>query len=107
MSQAQKQPKFEQDALGHYKNKINKQDDSFTNKLSSDLDEIQKIFRDYYQNLYSQPKTVDKDKIRQYLLTLDFPSIGSIHGHELTAPITRKEPDTAISRLKTNKCLRE
>ena len=60
-------------SLSKQENKINKIRDPFTNKWSSNI--IHKIFRDYYEDLYSHLKTVDEAKIRRYLSTLDLPSL--------------------------------
>lgn len=84
-------------------NSINKIRDPLTNKLAYDTEEIN-IFKDYYKTVYSQPMAVDEDNIKQYLLTLDLPSVGIIQNDELTIPITRKKLDIAISKLKSNKC---
>lgn len=85
-------------------NSIHRIRDPLTNSLVYDPDEIQRIFRDYYKSLYSQPELVDDDSIGQFLLSLDLPSIGIIQNNDLVAPITKEELDSAISRLKSNKC---
>lgn len=55
---------------------IHKIRDPTSNRLIYESDVIHKIFQNYYETLYSQPKTVDEENIRQYLSTLDLPSVG-------------------------------
>ena len=86
------------------KNTLQKIRDPTTNRITYEPDEIHKVFQNYYETLYSQPKTVDEENIVQYLSSLDLPSIGKFQNDNLTAPITKTELDRAISKLKANKC---
>ena len=66
-------------------------------------EEIQESFETYYNNLYSQCNLAGASTVKQFLETLDLPSIGEEQNKFITQEITRAEIDRAISRLKTNK----
>ncbi|XP_054872348.1 LINE-1 retrotransposable element ORF2 protein isoform X1 [Amphiprion ocellaris] len=65
--------------------------------------EIEKIFKNYYETLYTQPPSADKEQIKTFLQSLDLPSIGKKQNDLLTSPITKIEIENAVGRLKTNK----
>ncbi len=62
-----------------------------------------KVFKDYYENLYSQPIAREEHEIKEFLDSLGLPSIGEVQNKKLMSNITKKELDAAISRLKSNK----
>lgn len=72
-----------------------------TEKITYELEEIHNIFQTYYKTLYCQPKNIHKYK--QYLSLPDLPSIRKVQNDVLTVPITKKELNIAISKLKPNK----
>lgn len=74
-----------------------------TQKLERDPKRIENIFYQYYTNLYSQEDTLDLKSTKEFLDRLDLPCIGEAQNKTITAEITQKELDKAISRLKTNK----
>ena len=78
--------------------------DPSTNSMANDPDEIQRIFKDYYESLYSQPDQADDESTQQFLQSLDLPSIGKLQNDDLIAPISKEELGSAIGRLKSNKC---
>lgn len=84
-------------------NNIYKIRDPQTNDLITDPGGIERVFRDYYQNLYTPPAMADKKDIRNFLDGLDLPSIGEEQNDLLTAEITEEEMERAISRMKGNK----
>ena len=65
--------------------------------------EIEKEFEKYYTKLYSQPPEADKETIRQFLETLDLPTIGEAQNTVLMSQITDKDIEEAIGKQKTNK----
>ena len=69
---------FWQGELGNNKviNTTYKIRDSSTHHLRHNEVEMENTFRDYYEKLYSQPPSSDKDAKRQFLSSLDLPSIG-------------------------------
>lgn len=77
--------------------------DPSTNKLMTEPKEIEHIFKEYYKELYTQTSTVDSKSIRDFLNTLDLPSIGENQNKTITAEISLEEIGKAIGRLKTNK----
>lgn len=76
--------------------------DPITNKLSTKLEEIQKLFETYYKLLYTQPEKASEQKTDQFLNSLDLPSLGKEHD-KLTSEISSEEIDKAISALKAGK----
>lgn len=86
------------------KHSITKIRDPLTDSVTYDINQIHKIFENYYQTLYTSSKPANESVITQYLAELDLPSLGLIQNEALTAPISRKELDAAIGKLKTNKC---
>lgn len=85
------------------RNTIHKIRDPLTKEITYEPEEIHNIFQTYYKTLYSQLNNTDNGKIKQYLLSLDLPSIGKIQNEVLTTPITKKELDVAINKLKSKK----
>ena len=84
-------------------NTIYKIRDPVTNKITSNMDNIQKVFETHFKSLYSQPDRVDKQTIVDFLESLDLPSIGTTMNKKLISPITQEEIDEAISNLNSNK----
>ncbi len=74
-----------------------------TKQLLFEPEEIEKVFKDYYENLYSQPIAREEHGIKEFLDSLDLPSIGEAQNKKLMSNIPKKELDAAISRLKSNK----
>lgn len=66
-------------------------------------DEIERIFEEYYKTLYSNPPLADENTIRNFLNSLDLPSIGEIQNDTIMSQFTVEELEAAISRLKTSK----
>ena len=85
------------------KNSIHKIREPSTNTLKHQPEVIHKIFKDYYENLYSQPGEENDEKMQNFLMSLDLPSLGKVQNRSLTATITAEELDKAISHLKSNK----
>lgn len=63
---------------------------------------IETIFRDYFHNLYSQDQATDTQFMRNFLSTLDLPSI-QIQNKNFTSEITMEELNKAMGRMKPNK----
>lgn len=72
-------------------------------KACHKLEDIQRIFENYYRELYREPNTASPQEINTFLDSLDLPCIGEIQNEALTAEITKEEIGKAISRLKANK----
>ena len=84
-------------------NTIHKIRDPQSGQIKHNVAEIEKIFKDYYKNLYTQLPSSSKEAKRQFLNSLDLPTIGVSQNNDLTAPITHEEVSKAISKLKANK----
>ena len=77
--------------------------DPTTNKMTNNLDGIQKAFERYYKYLYSQSEQVNNHSAAEFLSSLDLPTLGKEANDKLTSPITKEEISKAISSLNTNK----
>ena len=84
-------------------NTIHRTRDPQTNQLLYEPDEIERIFEEYYKTLYSNPPLADEGTIRNFLNSLDLPSIGEIQNDTIMSQFTVEELEAAISRLKTSK----
>lgn len=82
---------------------IQKIRDPIANQLLFKPVQIEKVFKDYYEKLYSQPAAREECHMKEFLDSLDLPAIGEEQHRKLTSNITKKELDAAISRLKPNK----
>lgn len=85
------------------KRSIHKIKDTQSGKMYHKLQEIQKSFENYYNDLYTQPKGADPLSITHFLNSLDLPPIGLEQNKIMMSEITQKELENAISRLKTSK----
>lgn len=82
---------------------IHKIRDPVSSKTTSNPDGIQKAFEKYYKSLYSKREQADKHIIKEFLNSLDLPSIGKEVNDKLVLPISKEEIDKAISNLNSNK----
>lgn len=85
------------------KNTIYKIRNPKTQKVCTELKDIQKSFELYYKDLYTQPTRAETGIIKSFLDSLDLPSIGEQQNKALLTEITIEELDSAISKLKANK----
>lgn len=84
-------------------NTIHKIRDPTTNSLEFEPGKIEKVFEKYYKKLYTQPHSADEEAIRNFLSSLDLPTIGEKQNESLNLCITAKELEEAINKLKSNK----
>ena len=84
-------------------NTIYKVKDPYSGQTLHNPEEIENVFKDYYKTLYTQPPSSSDTEIREFLNSLDLPSIGEIQNENLMASISVEEVREAISRLKANK----
>ena len=83
------------------KNQINK----ITNEngqITTDNTEIQRIIRDYYQQLYAN-KMDNLEERDEFLEKYNFPKLNQEEIEDLNKPITSKEIETVIRNLLANK----
>lgn len=74
-----------------------------TNYVLYKPEDTEKVFEQYYCELYSQPASVDGECLTVFLEGLDLPAIGAEQKKLLTSEITLKEVEDAISRVKSGK----
>lgn len=84
-------------------NSIHKIRDPHTQELFCTPEDIEKVFREYYSKLYTQPISAGEDEMEEFLNSLDLPSIGSSQNEILTTEITMEEVTDAIKKLKNKK----
>lgn len=74
-----------------------------TNVIETKSEKIKECFEFFYRDLYSQPVAADEAQIDSFLGRLDLPKLTDSQNEELIKPITNREVDLAISRLKRGK----
>lgn len=77
--------------------------DPLTKQLLFEPEEIEMVFKHYYENLYTQNIKKEDHEMKKFLDSLNLPTIGEEQNKRLISHITKKELDAAISRLKSNK----
>ena len=83
------------------KNKINKIRNE-NGEITTDNTEIQRIIRDYYQQLYVN-KMDNLEEMDKFLEKYNFPKLNQEEIENLNRPITSMEIKTVIKNLPTNK----
>lgn len=71
-----------------------------TNSVETKLEKIQGCFEMFYKELYSQPNVPEEDNIVNYLNCLNVPSLSYSQNRILIKPISEREINAAITRLK-------
>ena len=85
------------------KNQINKIR-NVNGEITTDNTEIQRIIRDYRQQLYAN-KMDNLEEMEKILEKYNFPKLNQEEIENLNRPITRTEIETEIRNLPTNKSL--
>ena len=70
---------------------------------TTDNPEIQRIIRDYYQQLYAN-KMENLEEVDKFLEKYNFPKLNQEEIENLNRPITSTEIETVIRNLPANKC---
>ena len=83
------------------KNQINKIRNE-NGEITTDNTEIQRIIRDYHQQLYAN-KMDNLEEMDEFLEKYNFPKLNLEEMENLNRPITSMETETAISNLPANK----
>uniref|UniRef100_A0A3B1JFC8 Reverse transcriptase domain-containing protein n=1 Tax=Astyanax mexicanus TaxID=7994 RepID=A0A3B1JFC8_ASTMX len=65
--------------------------------LTTKLSEINKCFKEYYQELYTSKSTTDTSVITNFLKSLNLPKLDTVAREKLNAEITLNEVSTAIN----------
>ena len=71
-------------------------------EITTDNTEIQRIIRDYYQQLYAN-KMDNLEEMDKFLEKYNFPKLDQEEIEKFNRPITSMEIETAIKNLPTNK----
>ena len=71
-------------------------------EITTDNTEIQRIIRDYYQQLYAN-RMDNLEEMDKFLETFNFPKLNQEEMENLNRPITSTEIKTVIRNLPTNK----
>ena len=83
------------------KNQVNKIRNE-NREITTDNTEIQRIIRDYYQQLYAN-KMDNLEEMDKFLARNNFPNLNQGEMENLNRPITSMEIETVIRNLPTNK----
>ncbi|XP_072114005.1 3-hydroxy-3-methylglutaryl-CoA reductase a isoform X1 [Mobula birostris] len=84
-------------------NTIHKIKNPKTKLVESTIGKIQESFETYYRELYAQPQAPNEPYIDSVLNFLDLPKLTDLQNESLLEPVTVKELNVAISRLKAGK----
>lgn len=84
-------------------NTIHKIKHPHTKKVENKLERIQESFELFYKELYSEPQMSTESQIDDFLKTLNLPTLTNSQNEKLVQPITTKELNLAISKLKVGK----
>ena len=71
-------------------------------EITTDNTEIQRIIRDYYQQIYTN-KMDNLEEMDKFLEKYYFPKLNQEEIEDLNRPITSKEIETVIRKLPANK----
>lgn len=77
---------------------VNKLHDPKTNQTKYEPKDIEKIFRDYYKELYSQT-TIDHRDTKIFLDSLDLSSIGKVQNEHITVLGTKSWLNSVLAQL--------
>ena len=66
--------------------------------MITEPEEIERTFQRYYEELYTQPESAQREEIKSFLNTLDLPKIGQTQNDTLTRDISIEEVVEAINR---------
>ena len=70
---------------------IHKIRDPLTNRLITEPKDIERTFHRYYEKLYAQPESAQREEMKTFLDTLDLPKIGQTQNDALTRDISIEE----------------
>ena len=71
-------------------------------EITTDTAEIQKIIREYYEQLYGN-KFDNLEEMHNFLESYSLPKLNQVKTDQLNRPITRNEIEEVIKSLPTNK----
>lgn len=69
---------------------IHKIRDPVTKQLLFEPEEIERVFKDYYENLYTQPTAKRECEMKEFLDSLNLPAIGKEQNKKIIFSITKK-----------------
>lgn len=84
-------------------NTIFKIKNPITKVVENKTEKIQESFELFYRELYSQPQADNENQIEEFLNKLELPELSDLQREGLIQPVSAKELDTAITRLKVGK----
>ena len=67
------------------------------NSTTTDPDQINKTFTDFYENLYKSDSDDDPDSMQEFLKNIDLPCLSEEEKNALEQPITQFEINKAIN----------
>ena len=66
--------------------------------MITEPEEIERTFQRYYEELYTQPESAQREEIKSFLNTLDLPKIGQTQNDTLTRDISIEEVCGGVCR---------
>uniref|UniRef100_A0AAQ6ABA7 Reverse transcriptase domain-containing protein n=1 Tax=Amphiprion ocellaris TaxID=80972 RepID=A0AAQ6ABA7_AMPOC len=74
-----------------------------TGQIEESREKIKECFEMFYRDLYKQPEAASEQRIEKFLNGLELSKVKDFQNEILTKPITIKEVNVAISKLKSGK----